>query len=154
MINRTTQTPQTELLRRLPAAERAIRDLKNKQLIGADSLPVAESTEGSYSSVYPAGQVGGLVLNIYAEEAKRYLSEVKMVFYIDNDLNPNYVWPYGASITPSMLDVAAPYLDLAYSDELGAGNKAYVLRIANTDTVAHTIHLHFALIYPSQTLSI
>jgi hypothetical protein len=153
MINRTTQTQQTELVRRLPAAERSIRDLKNKQLIGADSLPVVESNQGSYTAVMAAGAVGGLLLNVYASVNRRYLSEIKMTFYINNDLNPNYAWPYGPSITPSQLDVTH-YLDLAVSDELGAGNKSYVFRIANTSGSSITLYMHFSLIFPSQTLSI
>ncbi|GAP53543.1 hypothetical protein AHiyo6_01080 [Arthrobacter sp. Hiyo6] len=153
MINRTTQTVQTELARRLPATERAIRDIKNKQLIGADSLPVIVSNQGNYTSVYAAGSVGGIVLNVFAAQKKLYLSEVKMSFYINNDLNPAYAWPWGASINPNQLDITH-FLDLAYSDELGTGNKTYSFRIANTSASSFTLYMHFAVIYSSQPLTI
>ncbi|MDQ0923349.1 hypothetical protein QF038_001857 [Pseudarthrobacter sp. W1I19] len=151
MINRTTQTHETELIRRLPAAERSIRDLKNKQLIGADSLPVVKSTDISITTVYTAGMAGGVVFNIYADVKRLYLSEVRVTFFLDNDNNDAYAWPYGASITPSMFQ-ASQFYDWNRSDELGAGNKSYVFFMKNTDTVSHTVYMHSQLIYPSQEL--
>lgn len=153
MINRAEETPEKRFIKELAELRREVEAMKSAQLLGADNMNIAESEAGSLTTVYTAGMVGGVVLNMYAEVKRLYLAEVKTVFYLDNDLDPNYAWPYGASITPSMLNVSQLY-DLARSNETGAGNKAYVFRIQNTDSVPHTVHMHFQIIYPAQELSL
>lgn len=153
MINKTNLTEDKRLIQELAEMRRDIEELKSTQLLGADNMNIVESVGGSLTTVYTAGMVGGVVFNMYAEVKRRYLSEVKTVFYLDNDLNPNYAWPYGASILPAMLNVSQ-LLDLARSDETGYGNKTYVFRIENTDSVSHTVYMHFQVIYPAQGLSL
>jgi hypothetical protein len=153
MINRAEQTPEKRLIQEIAELRREIEAMKSAQLLGADNMNIVESVGGSLTTVYPAGQVGGLTFNIYANVKRRYLSEVKTSFYLDNDLNPNYAWPYGASILPKMLNVSQLY-DLGQSNETGAGNKSYIYRIENTDTVSHTVYMHFKVIYPAQSLSL
>jgi hypothetical protein len=153
MINKSEQTPENRIIAEMADMRRDIEQMKSKQLLGADNMNVVTSSEGTLTTVYPAGTVGGVVFNIYAGVKRLYLAEVKCTFYIDNDLNPAYAWPYGASINPNMLDISQLY-DLARSDELVTGNKSYVFRIENTSAVSHTIYMHFKVIYPAQTLSL
>ncbi|MDQ0672931.1 hypothetical protein QFZ36_000492 [Pseudarthrobacter siccitolerans] len=153
MINHAENTPEKRFIKELAEMRKEIEALKSAQLLGADNMNIVESLGGSLTTVYTAGMVGGVIFNMYAGVKRRYLSEVKCTFYIDNDLNPNYAWPYGASITPGMLDVSQLY-DLARSDETGAGNKSYVYRIENKTGVSHTIYMHFQVVYPAQDLSL
>ncbi|SDP32990.1 hypothetical protein SAMN04487914_10877 [Arthrobacter sp. ok909] len=153
MINKAELTPEKRIIKELADMRRDIEAMKAKQLLGADNMNIVTSSQASLTTVYTAGMVGGVVFNIYAGVKRLYLAEVKSTFYIDNDLNPNYAWPYGASINPNMLDVSQLY-DLAISDELGAGNKSYVFRIENTSAISHTVYMHLAVVYPAQTLSL
>lgn len=153
MRNRAELTPENRLIKEVADLRRDMEAMKAKQLLGADNMNIVTSSEGTLTTTYAAGLVGGVVFNIYAGVKRLYLAEVKSTFYIDNDLNPSYAWPYGASINPNMLNVSQLY-DLARSDELGVGNKSYVFRIQNTDSVSHTVYMHFRVIYPAQTLSL
>jgi hypothetical protein len=153
MINHAENTPEKRFIKEIAEMRREIEAMKAKQLLGADNMNITTSDEGTLTAVYPAGTVGGVVFNIYASVKRLYLAEVKCTFYINNDLNPSYAWPYGASILPNQLDVSQLY-DLARSDETGAGNKSYVFRIENTSAAPITVYMHFKVIYPAQTLSL
>lgn len=151
MINKSELTPEKRVIKELADMRRDIEAMKAKQLLGADNMNIIKSTNISIGTVYPPGTAGGVVFNIYAGVKRLYLSEVRVTFFLDNDNNDNYAWPYGANISPSMLQ-ASQFYDWNRSDEFGTGNKSYVFYTKNTDSVSHTVYMHTQLIYPSQSL--
>ncbi|MFD4554404.1 hypothetical protein ACFWP5_08750 [Streptomyces sp. NPDC058469] len=153
MINRTTQTADTEIARRLPAAEREIRNIKNKQSLGGDNMAVLAVDVAEITQVLAAGSQAQYVMTFYGTLEQLYMSELGLGFYVNTNNDANYAWPLGGSLTSDLREITrAHHYDIILSDETGIGLKVYVLSVKNTGTASKTIYTHARLIFPAGIL--
>jgi hypothetical protein len=150
-MNPADQRWEDRFFKRLARVERELEDIKTSQRIGLDNF-VYDFTSVVSSSVFLAPGVDQTYrLNFIAATPKLYTSELTLSFFINNDLDPNYHWSDGASLTDaSGLRPLDPFVwyDLYNSDELGVGRKTYYVRIVNLGSVAKTVHMHAAMVFP------
>lgn len=152
MINRTSLHYENDLNRRLPQAERAIRDLKNRQTIGIESLEVVRSIN-SFSVTIPAGGIFVDVANFVGTALAHFNSELGVWTFVDTDADPTYLWPTGLNITPGrLLFQRSVTYDAGLSDELGAGRKTYIIELHNLDSISHTYYQNYVAQVPKGAL--
>lgn len=149
MINRTGLTYERDVIRRLPAVERSIRDFKNKQAIGIDSLATLISTTSLWTITLAPGDYKALTVQFTGSAYLLYQSELAVSTFVNNDANFAYRWPDGASLTTDLfaLERRSDH-DMSMSDEVGSGIKAYVITLKNTGTASKTIYHRYALKLP------
>jgi hypothetical protein len=153
MINRAEQLLETRSAKDARNVKAELAALKARQLLGGDNLVTNQTTEGSYATTVAAGATVVLIINLYAETKQLYLSELKVAYFLDVDADSNHAWPYGVSINPDDLHVSPAYCDLAYSDEFGVGNKAYMIVMKNNSGSSRDLYVHFNALFVAQTLS-
>src|SRR6476469_9418364 len=98
MINHVSQKIENEIPRRLAAADRELAATKNKQFAGGDAVVTGRSDEGTITITLAAGATGAFGLDFYGTLKVDYQSEVMICYFINNDANSNYAWPYGTSV--------------------------------------------------------
>lgn len=118
------------------------------------SLDIADrsgtfSNIGSTSVVLPPGEGGSVQINIVDSlniyGAGRLPTIPQIDIYLDNDLDGNYYWPVGASITPflrAMINVT-PFCALSIVDQIENEKATNFIHIANLDGVdSHTFYVY------------
>lgn len=152
MINHASQSLDQEMPRRLTDAERALRGIKTKQNLGGDVVVVSRANF-SITTTIAAGGTFTPGLNFFGTLKVDYVSELMMAFYINNDLNNNFAWPWGLSVLPTDLTVQPLDSDWAFSDTTGVGNKSYFRVIKNNTASPITLYIHGAILFTKQVLS-
>lgn len=154
MINRAEQLLELRNAKEARGVKNELAALKSRQLLGADNVITGRSDEVTTSIVLGAGVTGAFGYNFYGTLKVDYQSELMVAYFINNDADPDYAWPYGASINASDLIVTPPYADLAYSDPTGLGNKTYFTLVKNNTGSPITLHIHLALLFNEQILDV
>lgn len=154
MINRVNQQLDTAVPVAIAELQREALASKRKQRIGGDSIITGQTGEGTFTTTIASGTSQGFIINLYASLKVLYQSEIKPTFFINTDANGNFAWPYGTSTTPADLTLSGPFCDLAYSDELGLGNKSYMVVVKNNTVSSITLYIHFTVLFPQQTFAL
>jgi hypothetical protein len=150
MINRTTQVLPSEVPRRLAGVEKLVRDFKNKQFIGADTLQVGRVPDvgvlANNVTIAAAGAATFLV-NLTPTSSTLSLWNFALSVYVDND-DPNYRFPNGPSISAAQRSMRL-YNWLDWADSSDSTNfRCYKVRIENFDSGSHTYYLKFRAYLP------
>lgn len=149
MINRTNQTVNKELSRRLPAVERAVRDFKNKQFIGSDSLSMLQTAVGLFTFTLAPGARAVFGVQFTGTANVLYQGELEISTFIDHDGDFNYRWPDGASLSSDQeAFLRIPTCDLSASDEVGSGIKTYFIQTQNLGISSKNVYLRYAMNFP------
>lgn len=123
---------------------------------------------GSYTAT---GTVSGLVIaaggfkiievnvrdfsNIYLVNSLPFIPRVDV--YIDNDLNGDYYYPAGASVSPALTGVISVEMNIARTVFNQAENEkgTYFCVIRNNDSSSHTFYIYLqSFVMPSPELGI
>lgn len=148
MINRANQTLDKQAAADIQEANRAIRQLKQKQVLGADNIPVLLSNVAAASFTLAAGQTHYHRFNFVSVLKKLYTSELAPIVFVDADNVATNVYPDGSSLTAGQLKLTRYWeYDWYHSDETGAGNKAYNYQLTNNDSSSHTYYLYVGILY-------
>lgn len=145
MVNRAENTIDDRLVNRIAELETAMRELKARQLIGSDGLQVVSSSLLSTGAVVLNPGVDGaktIIVTFNPIVAKLQLLDVYVSFYIDNDLDINYIYGGGASLSVGQKRFwQSTWKDWGSSNDT-TGVRINKSRIRNDDTVDHTIYFY------------
>lgn len=152
MINRTRQTPQHEIARRLPAVEREIRDLKNKQLLGGDTLYIVGTSLATITDTIAPGGESFYTLTFTPVVPRIPDERLAFSFFVDNDGDISYANPNGINLTADQKKVSyeGPRYDWAQSDDV-SGLRVYFVKVRNGGSSSHTIYSKFKFYSPKVT---
>jgi len=145
-MNPADQRFEDRVFKRIAKLEEQMRDVKNAQPVGADSVAFVHSVENSFAVFAGASTNWWRDLRFTGAIASSFTSELGIRFYIDHDNDEDYRLPLGPLLTPGQLQCYAA----AWHDQREgvAGEKWYHIPVVNGDTVAHTFYGHFVLILP------
>lgn len=146
-MNPADQRFEERLYKRIAALERALIDIKTAQPIGADSLSVLSSNLGSITLTLAPGEAKTFS-TIWAPSNNRLqLLDVAASFFIDNDLDENYLFRGGASLSADQLKLRRnDWLDWALSNDT-TGVKTYKTLVDNLGSSSHTIYFYSRAYY-------
>jgi hypothetical protein len=153
-MNPSDQRFNDRLFKRFAALEKQMQEIKSAQPVGAESVSFVNSDEASFAVPVGANSMWWRSLRFYGITAvldNKFVSELGMRFYIDNDNNENYRLPLGPSLTSGQLKChAASWHD---HHEGVVGEKYYHIPLINGDSAAHTFYCHFKITLPKGALS-
>jgi len=152
-INKAENSLDKQLVNRIIALERAMRELKTAlQPIGADVLNVQPLPTGGYAYGGPVTLPAGQSTTFYAvftpDSSILTLWNILASVYVDTN-NPNNQFPNGSALSAGQLNMRQ-YMWIDFGDSSDFFNsRVFKVRIENTDTASHDYYVRIRAYLPT-----